>query len=172
MKSRKSSVYFATAVIVMLALPAYAAIEDGLVNYWQFDEGSGNTTQDLGPRGYDGTLTTGVTWRPPGSSDDIRTYIDGQCVGSSSCYDTSLSASENNLWFGSNPYSNATGDSYDLQGIVDEVAVWNRGLTSTEIAEAYNLGVAGTSIPEPATVLLLGLGSMVFLRNRTFRLRK
>jgi hypothetical protein len=41
--------------------------EPGLVAYWQFNEGAGNTIFDLSPNGNDGTLYNGTLWKGTGS---------------------------------------------------------------------------------------------------------
>lgn len=41
---------------------AHAAITSGLIDYWTFDEGSGNTAGDSSGSGNAGTLTGGPTW--------------------------------------------------------------------------------------------------------------
>ena len=46
-----------------------------------------------------------------------------------------------------------------FDGIIDDVYIYNRALNETEIAELYN-------IPEPATLLLLGLGCLALRRKR------
>ena len=49
-----------------------------------------------------------------------------------------------------------------MDGLVDNVAIWNRALSPAEIAETYNNGngmlldLTG-SVPEPATLALVGL---------------
>jgi len=53
----------------------------------------------------------------------------------------------------------ALGTSTD--GLIDEVAIWDRVLTSAQVAYIYNNGV-----PEPATLALLGLGSLSLLYRR------
>lgn len=54
----------------------------------------------------------------------------------------------------------------------DEVAVWNRALSPTEIQDLFDLGKAGTALPEPSS-LLLGIGGtlgMLGLRSRRRRI--
>ena len=40
----------------------------------------------------------------------------------------------------------------------DEVAIWNRALSDVEIEQLFDMGKAGTPIPEPASILMLGGG--------------
>ena len=54
----------------------------------------------------------------------------------------------------------------------DEVGVWNRALSDTEIQAVYQAGLDGTSllVPEPSTLVLLGLGGLALvLRTRRRR---
>lgn len=55
--------FFCVAIIMMLfsVLPALS-LEEGLVGYWKFDEGSGNVAKDSSGNGNDGTLVRGPQW--------------------------------------------------------------------------------------------------------------
>ena len=58
-----------------------------------------------------------------------------------------------------------------LDGAEDEVAVWTRALTNTEIGTLWNGGqglAITTAVPEPAGLALLGLG-LVAARARRRR---
>ena len=49
----------------------------------------------------------------------------------------------------------------------DEVGIWNRKLSDTEIETLFDMGKAGVAIvPEPATMILLGLGACGLLRRK------
>jgi hypothetical protein len=50
-----------------------------------------------------------------------------------------------------------------MVGAMDEAAFWDVGLSANDIAEIYANGV---TIPEPATMALLGLGALALLRKR------
>ena len=52
-----------------------------------------------------------------------------------------------------------------FDGQIDEVAIWDRVLTTDEIAALYN-GGAGTAIPEPGSLALLGLGGLMMIQRR------
>jgi len=56
------------------------------------------------------------------------------------------------------------GRGFATSGMFDETAIWNRALTASEITSLYNNGT-GMILPEPATIALLCLGSLVFIRK-------
>ncbi|MES2707049.1 MAG: LamG domain-containing protein [Verrucomicrobiota bacterium] len=53
-----------------------------------------------------------------------------------------------------------------FNGLIDEVAIWSRGLTAPEVLEVYQRGAGGQAIPEPSAPLLAGLGILGLLRHR------
>ena len=62
------------------------------------------------------------------------------------------------------------GDTYNYSrsysGLIDDLAVWDEVLDATAIAKIYSDGLQGISVPEPATMILLGLGSLVLVRRK------
>ena len=74
------------------------------------------------------------------------------------------------LFIGANPEADTGSHFREWNGNIDDVAMWDRALDSTEIAEIYNGGVAGASlgqlIPEPSSGLLGLLGIGLILRRR------
>jgi len=54
-----------------------------------------------------------------------------------------------------------TTGTYYLDGMVDDVRIYNRALSSAEVQMLYN-------IPEPATLILLGLGAVVLRKRAGF----
>lgn len=63
-----------------------------------------------------------------------------------------------------------------FNGSIDEVAIWNRALSASEINNAntgiaadslYQRGLAGMPVPEPASTLLGGIGMLALLRRRS-----
>ena len=54
------------------------------------------------------------------------------------------------------------GQSRFLNGLIDEVGIWSRALSAQEVADL----AAGTVVPEPGSLALLGLGGLMILRRR------
>jgi hypothetical protein len=70
---------------------SFAGINDGLVGYWKFDEGSGNIAHDYSGNGNDGTIY-GASWTEGISGyaldfDGVDDYVD---VSDDECFDITL----------------------------------------------------------------------------------
>ncbi|NWK57583.1 PEP-CTERM sorting domain-containing protein [Verrucomicrobiaceae bacterium N1E253] len=100
-----------------------------------------------------------VTWnRNTGSSDGVvELYVDGVDVGGTSSGSWDSITIDDAARFG----KELSGTRY-LIGSADEIAIWNRTLSPSEIAAQY----AAATIPEPTTVSLLALGGMVLFRRQ------
>ncbi len=97
-----------------------------------------------------------------GTNTTLSLYLNGSFVGSR----TSTAVNFNSLLFGRERNSpDPTGDR-DWDGMIDEIGIWSRSLSGSEVTELYNLGVNGTAIPEPRAALLGGLGLLALLRRR------
>ena len=48
----------------------------------------------------------------------------------------------------------------------DEIGIWNRALSDLELQAVYDAGLSGTPLPEPATLVVLGLGGLAVLIRR------
>jgi len=105
-----------------------------------------------------------ITFGPNGNADF---YVDG-AINQTKAGDSSLDREK--AWslatlfhFGMEMEGNVATDGWN--GKLDELAIWNRELSSTEITALYNNG-AGVALPEPATMALLGLGGLAVIRRR------
>lgn len=102
---------------------------------------------------------------------NVAVYHDGSHVldyTTAGALNTTLPASPNDKLFvgASVPLTPSFGY---FDGGVDDVALWNRVLTPGEVATIYNRGVQGLGIPEPGTMVLLGLGGIGPLLRRRRR---
>jgi len=127
----------------------YSSTSNLAVNMGQGDTATGNIN--------DGAWHHLVGIHDAGSTTDI--WIDGDLAVSGT--GTGPGDRSGVMTIGDNPESN----NRNWNGLIDEVAVWNRTLTIDEVAELYNSG-AGSAIPEPATMSLLALGGLALLRRR------
>lgn len=121
------------------------------------------------------SITTG-SWHHAAmvySSGSLTLYIDGSAVGS---HTSGVGTNPfTNLLFGRERNNPDPSGDRDWDGMIDELAIWNRALTADEINNTntgfnadslYKRGTAGLSIPEPSIALLGGLGLLSLLRRR------
>jgi hypothetical protein len=98
-----------------------------------------------------------ITYVYSGSISSSQIYIDGNLqsgvVGFSNQTDT-LSTLNTPLTVGYN-----FGWINDVGNSVDDIGVWNRALSSTEVTQLY----AAQSVPEPSTCALFGIGAIGML---------
>ena len=100
---------------------------------------------------------------PDGSGDDgfSKIYINGTAVATLDHSLTQLNGNNNvNLELGNRGDSL---DDSDWIGALDDIQIYDSALTSSEVTFLYNN--AGTVIPEPASLLLLALGSLALFRR-------
>ncbi|MBN1615439.1 MAG: PEP-CTERM sorting domain-containing protein [Deltaproteobacteria bacterium] len=88
------------------------------------------------------------------NGDKIEIWVDGGLEGSTNVSNLDLFNGFGALALSSiGSYQKTTW--YFFKGVIDDVAVYNHVLSSTEIRE---LAKGGSTVPEPATMLLLSLG--------------
>lgn len=104
----------------------------------------------------------------------VQVYVDGALAGTggnSSIVDEANANEPLNgggeLWIGNNTQN----PDRMWDGLIDDVAQWDRSLTADEVQTIYNEGLTGTSlgnigVPEPSSSLLLGLSSLAFAIRR------
>lgn len=93
-------------------------------------------------------------------------YVDGllEATGGGPSGIAQSNANNNVLCIGCNPDNGR-----EFNGLIDDLAMWDRVLTTEEAGLLYSAGLAGTSlgaIPEPSTSLLGLLGVLGLLRRR------
>ena len=106
------------------------------------------------------TITTGI-WhdivaRRSGSSWAMN--YDDQTVTTATFSDT-IWATMNPLLIGKR-VSSPLNQVFPVNGLLDETAIWTRALSDSELATIYNggRGMVLMTIPEPASVIMLGIG--------------
>lgn len=141
------------------------------------DGGGGNTngaayaggTPDIRDVGgvnlYDGSWHHIVATTTAGGGTEL--FVDGVSRATNAGPASISNNGANVLWIGNNPQGGAN---RMWDGVVDDVAMWDRVLTPAEIAAIHTQGLAGNSlaqvVPEPSTALLGLLGALGLLRRR------
>jgi len=114
-------------------------------------------TSPLAPVSVDTWYFAAIVYDGETISNYVRSEGQEAFTSSISC-SGNIIASSNNLNIGRDPSN--TGRYFD--GVIDEVRIFDRAITSDEITNLYLYN----EIPEPGTLLLFGLGSLVLRRKK------
>ena len=119
--------------------------------------------------GDDGIVYSGVTvddgewhyggWVYDGDANELRLYLDGQLKGIDSINLTGDFNSTNPLCIGGYDVDGSC-DTYEYQGILDEVAIYNYALTALEIQQQYVNGQAGFGYCEPVAPQIVSAAAL------------
>lgn len=93
-------------------------------------------------------------------------FVNGVSVATSGGPANIADHGTNNLWIGNNPQGGAN---RMWDGLIDDVAMWDRVLTADEVALVHNAGRAGialSAVPEPSTGLLGALAGLLLVVRR------
>jgi hypothetical protein len=92
----------------------------------------------------------------PGSTwPEYRVYIDGVYFAAVSIISGDMSPPIDHLRIGAM-------QRFALKGLMDDLAIWDVALNVDEIQAL----AAGGPVPEPATIMLLGLGALTLIRRK------
>ena len=132
---------------------------DNKLWFWISTDGTDSTTTNV-----TSNLQLTNTWYHVVATYDattMRLYVNGQEENSTpKSGNIFVSDTEWNIGacnYGGTPANNHQKSFFN--GLIDDVRIYDRALSSTEVTELYN-------IPEPATLLLLGLGVVTLRRKR------
>lgn len=132
--------YFSPARIVSKAGSWELVYPIGATNTWGFTYIDGAGVLNLRS-----ATTTGVWYHVVATYDTTNggaLYIDTNVATTADTGD--LVPNDVAVWFGA--YSPSPTGGYELDGLLDEVGIWNRALTSDEVSELYN-GGSGLAYP-------------------------
>ena len=64
------------------------------------------------------------------------------------------------------------GEGRNWEGLIDEVAVWDEVLSSSEISRLQTQQPSAAAVPEPSSVALMAVGTLIGLGTRLRKKRK
>jgi hypothetical protein len=106
-------------------------------------------------------------------------YIDGNFEATLAGTREQIWSTADSFYFGMEPDGTGTNAATDpFHGTLDELAIWNRELSASEIAELYNngdgvslLASSAAGVPEPSTLAMLSLLAFGYFGGRRRRRR-
>ncbi len=103
-----------------------------------------------------------------GGQDAIAAYVNGVYKGSWIGVPWEGAGLDDDAWWNNvgGYLGTAPDNDHALDGKIYDFRMWSRALSGAELAQSYALGSEVLTIPEPATMVLLGLGAMSFFRRR------
>ena len=140
-----------------------------------FDDGSGAGTGGLGivPGSSVGDGQWHMLTVTYSTTDGTKYYVDGVLEASNPAYTGTMALQSGDVFFGARADLNSArvfgGDGTDQDdGLLDDAAIWSFTLTDAQVDRVYRLG-AGSVIPEPTSLVLLGLGGCIVQFHRCRR---
>lgn len=93
----------------------------------------------------------------------VKIYYNGVYIGEWDSGYSSISADSRPIYIGGREGSSDK----DYEGYMDEIKMFNRALSDAEILQEYNHVLSGgATVPEPATLVLTGLGMIALIRKK------
>lgn len=93
------------------------------------------------------------------SNENMKLYVNGVLESTGTfTINTDSTVPTYDLCIGA--YANYNQRDHYYKGLIDDLSIYNNALTAAEIQQLYN-------VPEPATLLLLGLGAAIAIRKQT-----
>ena len=129
-----------------------------------YDEQAGNFSYQSSGSVADGELHVGMVTLAPSGASNLQLFLDNNLEASATRSNLMHLIGFNRISGGWGDGGSTTRDTFD--GLIGEILVYDRVLSSTERNQVYNYLLAEFVVPEPSTTLLLGVGGWVLWRRR------